>query len=305
MNASQNKTSFKIWLMVALMAAVLNVNAMPVEDIEILNITLFDKQRVDRTAYLYTYQVTLINNGPAIDELKGTVSRQRVWHQSGRFLRDGILPVVSSIGPTTLPDAELVIGNVEFGEIMTPTDTITIQQDSRVPFDPSQLSWSFEGIPGGLNLPPDPGEEGKATLEGIDADGDGLRDDLQRYIMLNFGQVALSAKSLVDLAKAQQDSLTVTDKDESIALANRSNRAFECVIYSVHAEQGLGGDITSENLDEVEKRERDLIVLTFNTEPRLLTYLNYMKQLEGEFFSTASLFPEPLKESCAFDPDAI
>ena len=35
-------------------------------------------------------------------------------------------------------------------------------------------------------LPPDPGAAGKATLEGIDADGDGLRDDLQRFIAISY-----------------------------------------------------------------------------------------------------------------------
>ena len=35
-------------------------------------------------------------------------------------------------------------------------------------------------------LPPDPGEAGKATPAGIDSDGDGVRDDVQRYILANY-----------------------------------------------------------------------------------------------------------------------
>jgi len=35
-------------------------------------------------------------------------------------------------------------------------------------------------------LPPDPGSAGRATLEGIDSDGDGVRDDIQRFIELNY-----------------------------------------------------------------------------------------------------------------------
>jgi hypothetical protein len=31
-------------------------------------------------------------------------------------------------------------------------------------------------------FPPDPGEEGKQTTDGIDADRDGVRDDVQRWI---------------------------------------------------------------------------------------------------------------------------
>ena len=34
----------------------------------------------------------------------------------------------------------------------------------------------------GFVLPPDPGKAGKETPLGIDTDGDGVRDDIQRYI---------------------------------------------------------------------------------------------------------------------------
>jgi hypothetical protein len=35
-------------------------------------------------------------------------------------------------------------------------------------------------------VPPDPGETGKQTVEGIDSDHDGLRDDVQRFILLTY-----------------------------------------------------------------------------------------------------------------------
>lgn len=52
------------------------------------------------------------------------------------------------------------------------------------------VSLSVQTAPsiGGTNdgLPPDPGKAGKQTLMGIDSDGDGLRDDVQRYIYLTY-----------------------------------------------------------------------------------------------------------------------
>ena len=33
-------------------------------------------------------------------------------------------------------------------------------------------------------LPPDRGQSGTVTLQGVDSDGDGVRDDLQRYVSL-------------------------------------------------------------------------------------------------------------------------
>src|SRR5215203_1264155 len=37
------------------------------------------------------------------------------------------------------------------------------------------------------DLPPDPGAAGLKTVEGIDADKDGVRDDVQRFIVINYG----------------------------------------------------------------------------------------------------------------------
>ena len=37
------------------------------------------------------------------------------------------------------------------------------------------------------NLPPDPGPAGKLTLDGVDADKDGMRDDVQRWIATEWG----------------------------------------------------------------------------------------------------------------------
>jgi len=50
-------------------------------------------------------------------------------------------------------------------------------------------------------LPPDPGEAGKVTLEGIDSDGDGVRDDVQRYIALTYPDSEKTRLALTQHAK--------------------------------------------------------------------------------------------------------
>ena len=84
-------------------------------------------------------------------------------------------------------------------------------------------------------LPPDPGEAGKQTLEGIDSDNDDLRDDVQREIMflapeseklrMALGQEAKIAQSL-----ATQSGLTKKESDE---LLSKESDAGGCV-YAVH-----------------------------------------------------------------------
>ncbi|WP_412068566.1 YfaP family protein [Rubrivirga sp. IMCC43871] len=55
-------------------------------------------------------------------------------------------------------------------------------------------------------LPPDPGEPGRATLSGIDADGDGVRDDVQRTVATRYPEGPVR-DALFDAARAGQDAL--------------------------------------------------------------------------------------------------
>ena len=54
------------------------------------------------------------------------------------------------------------------------------------------------------NLPPDPGEAGKLTIDGIDADKDGVRDDVQRCIAENWGHSERAVAGLTIVAKIAQ-----------------------------------------------------------------------------------------------------
>ncbi len=59
-----------------------------------------------------------------------------------------------------------------------------------------------------VGLPPDPGAIGNATLAGIDSDGDGVRDDVQRYIGITYPQSAKKRAALSQIALALQTQLT-------------------------------------------------------------------------------------------------
>jgi hypothetical protein len=50
-------------------------------------------------------------------------------------------------------------------------------------------------------LPPDPGEAGKLTIDGIDTDKDGMRDDVQRWIAIEWGHSPIAVKQLTALAQ--------------------------------------------------------------------------------------------------------
>jgi hypothetical protein len=54
------------------------------------------------------------------------------------------------------------------------------------------------------NLPPDPGPAGKLTIDGVDVDKDGIRDDVQRWIVQNWGHSPVAVKALTIYAQIKQ-----------------------------------------------------------------------------------------------------
>jgi hypothetical protein len=134
-------------------------------------------------------------------------------------------------------------------------------------------------------LPPDPGDAGKTTLEGIDSDKDGVRDDVQRYIALTYPapeDKPLRA-ALREYAAFQQPFLMETD-DKFKTIANAENRAkqIDCVLY-LRPDDGQAGLV-------------NLRAEYLNTESRTRTYLNADGQLGGQPISLTPV--EDLPQLC-------
>jgi hypothetical protein len=89
-----------------------------------------------------------------------------------------------------------------------------------------------------LLLPPDPGEAGKQTLEGIDSDKDGVRDDVQRWIATSYPSDESLRNALSQFAKRSQAMLVSGEVSESIfnQHAEQRRRALYCLNY-VQAER--------------------------------------------------------------------
>lgn len=85
------------------------------------------------------------------------------------------------------------------------------------------------------NLPPDPGAAGMLTLEGIDSDRDGVRDDVQRFIAENWGHSERAVVSLMNMAKitqAQLLSADTIDREGAKKLGDEGMRQVSCVALS-------------------------------------------------------------------------
>lgn len=142
------------------------------------------------------------------------------------------------------------------------------------------------------NLPPDPGEEGKKTLAGIDSDDDGVRDDVQRYIALTYPDSEKTRAGLTQYAKSVQGALLdADDKELSMKHEEKISKADDCIEFM------LGTDEYDQYISN------EALPMILNTKERTMAYFKYDEQLGGEVFS---LTPEDqLRFSCDIDPSTL
>lgn len=191
-------------------------------------------------------------------------------------------------------DGRVVIRPERFGgRAAAVAETLPLRRTNR-------LTLSVTGPSGGAvtlavrasrgGLPPDPGPAAGATLEGIDADGDGLRDDLQRDIADRHPESRRLRLALTSYARAMQDALLDAERGpESIDHARRLSLLVDCL-------HGLRG-----------YRARDLYRHTaeraVDTPARSRAYAAFRAQIEGEVFVVTPI--RRWKSACPFDPDQV
>jgi hypothetical protein len=129
------------------------------------------------------------------------------------------------------------------------------------------------------NLPPDPGEAGKQTLEGIDADGDGVRDDVQRWIYRRYPNDELKRKAMLRYAKALQAGIVNVDRDSRDQVRARvldGFRAERC------ARLAFGGVDQFDLIDEVAEAVREVQFQMLNTQERVIADLTVDAKFSGQ-----------------------
>jgi hypothetical protein len=117
------------------------------------------------------------------------------------------------------------------------------------------------------------------TIAGIDENGNGIRDDIEKYIVENYRDEG-QKKALFQFAKTVQESLLV-DISDMIAVKTvdiQDTRALHCILLRFDVKKG------DENPSIAWEKIRSM---TTNTKERLKAYLRYNKALDG----TASSLP--------------
>ncbi|MBE0574506.1 MAG: hypothetical protein IH613_01285 [Desulfuromonadales bacterium] len=143
-----------------------------------------------------------------------------------------------------------------------------------------------------FNLPPDPGPDGDATLEGVDVNGNGIRDDIERWIYLTFPESEKLRRALIQEYYPMQNMIIHGHQQDRDAVYNDMDamqRSSECLYY-VHPEKP---HIISKELE----------ALIVNTDDRFYGYMEASRILGGGNFSRKPM-PD-WKHSCNFNPDKL
>jgi len=139
-------------------------------------------------------------------------------------------------------------------------------------------------------LPPDPGEAGKATLEGIDSDGDGVRDDVQRWIVLENDNDLNLQNALKQNAKTMS-LLLINSDDKEKSLLNMQNEIddFECLHYTL----GYNRDGFHSAMDIDDEIE----AIFYNTKDRVKARLSAQKHAIARVGSENLSFEETIQKA--------
>lgn len=122
------------------------------------------------------------------------------------------------------------------------------------------------------------------TLEGVDSNNNGVRDDVEAYIHNNYPSENQRSAAM-QLARGLQESLLVDVEDINMVrqVSRKVNYAISCVYTQFDTDKGAVAPA---------KVAYDLEAITTNTKERLKAYLAYNRSLDG----TASA--QPKGDSC-------
>ena len=118
----------------------------------------------------------------------------------------------------------------------------------------------------GVTVPPDPGAAGKQTLQGIDADGDGVRDDVQRFLAQQYGDDLKTYNSAKKVAISLQKEIEVGSGNDREA----ARKQFNQYIIAMACLRQARGDVNNYSRSEQDSKvNKKLFALVDNTPARL------------------------------------
>lgn len=124
-------------------------------------------------------------------------------------------------------------------------------------------------------------EDKTAGLKGVDANSNGIRDDIDRLIALKYAGTPEIKKAAEQKARALQRNMEASTRTEALRAGDAIKRAGRCV-YKV-----LPLD-TPEQIRYWENMSKDIVALTTNTKERFTSYWKANSLMSGAVFQQPS-----------------
>jgi hypothetical protein len=167
-----------------------------------------------------------------------------------------------------MKNKSIVFGIVFFGLIILGVGLFWL----RKPFSKiDQIMNADRGVNFPPGYPPDPGEAGKKTLEGIDSDHDGLRDDLQRWIYARFPNDPKKRAALKQVAISYQKTLFLKHDDGELEDDNRRDAKAHTCLFETFSDS-----------DEAYNEGKYMEAKVYNTRERTRRYLEVDRWFDGK-----------------------
>jgi hypothetical protein len=117
-----------------------------------------------------------------------------------------------------------------------------------------------------------------AGLKGIDANANGIRDDIDATIAAKYSQTSAVKKAAEQKALALQAMMEATTKEAAYLAFEKMSIASKCV-YQVLPEN------TIENFNLINNMSKDIEAMTANTRERMVKYLESSKLVGGAYIA--------------------
>jgi hypothetical protein len=124
----------------------------------------------------------------------------------------------------------------------------------------------------GDNLPPDPGVDADKTVEGIDANTNGIRDDVELAVFKEYPNSAKTRAVLLQYALVLQMELTlpILNTETATAVAEKDSTSYDCI-----------GSISEGSVQKIEKYRNFIEKLQFNTIEREKSKNDFNKKVRS------------------------
>lgn len=149
------------------------------------------------------------------------------------------------------------------------SEATILQGSQTVQYVPISIDDIFIIVPAGTGMPSEPGVNGDATIAGIDSDGDGIRDDVERRISAHYSNNA-SARAYSYMIAKRLQAIIVNSANKTTYIQAISELSF--------AENCLNIMLPT----ELNKGTRLVLPWVMNTYQRSIAYINARALIGGE-----------------------